>query len=161
MGSGKRSPVGKAQTVETEAHQDVFEVRFDHLAFGGTSIILIAAAVALCWHCRRKNKKKRQRNRGQSCQSSRESCRCRSVDAPIATPTLPAWPPMMPPSWYPMSMMPMTDRWSHHQPPPAPSRFTELPPDHEPTNASQPPRPPPPRARELPSPSRPATKEDI
>ena len=44
IGSGNSSPVGHAKTVETEAHQDAFELRFDHIALGGTATILLVVA---------------------------------------------------------------------------------------------------------------------
>lgn len=55
----------RAKSVETEAHQDLFELRFDHLAVGGSAIILLLAALALRWMLRkhRRTRKARQRNR--------------------------------------------------------------------------------------------------
>ena len=51
MGSGNSSPVEHAEVVETEAHQDMIEVRFDHLAFGGTAaVILILILVIFMMH---------------------------------------------------------------------------------------------------------------
>ena len=67
MGSGNSAPVERAQTVETEAHQDVFELRFDHLAFGGTSILFLAALIGLCWFCRRRNKRRQRKRQNKTC----------------------------------------------------------------------------------------------
>ena len=152
MGSGNSAPVERAQTVETEAHQDVFELRFDHLAFGGTSILFLAALIGLCWFCRRRNKR-RQRKR------QNKTCHCHQSPTQPALPMNQSYPmqpmpPMpMPMPWYPVMPYqhhPTTSNW-----PPAPSpfasepdRFTEIP-----EQTSQPPRPPPPRARELPPPT--------
>ena len=41
MGSESSTPVEQAQTVKTETHQDAVEIRFDHMAFGGTVALVI------------------------------------------------------------------------------------------------------------------------
>ena len=64
MGSGNSTPVQHAKTVETEAHQDVFELRFDHLAFGGTTLLVLAALIGL-WLCRRHAKRRQRKSRSQ------------------------------------------------------------------------------------------------
>ena len=63
MGSGNSSPVKQAEKVEMEAHQDVFEVRLDHLTVGGTAFVFLFIILGLYWLYR-----KRQRNRNRSCQ---------------------------------------------------------------------------------------------
>ena len=63
MGSGNSSPIGRANSVETEAHQDVLEIRFDHLAFGGTTVIAIVILLAIYWACRRKRQRMKQKAR--------------------------------------------------------------------------------------------------
>ena len=64
MGSGNSSPVGRAETVETEAHQDLFEFRFDHMMMGGTTVLIIAILIAIWWVCKcRAAKKKKGRRR--------------------------------------------------------------------------------------------------
>ena len=62
MGSGNSSPVKGAESVKTEAHQDVLEIRFDHLAVGGSAVLFLIVALGLYWMCR-----KRKRNRGRQC----------------------------------------------------------------------------------------------
>ena len=49
MGSGNSSPVERAESTETEVHQDVFEVRFDHLAVEGTAFIFLVVVLGLYW----------------------------------------------------------------------------------------------------------------
>ena len=160
MGSGNSSPVERAQTVETEAHQDVFELRFDHLIFGGTSVLLIVAGVGLCWYCRRRNKKRRQRKQ-QSCQCQLQTMTNQQPTMPMM-PTVPTMPSMLAMSTMPWYLMmptmpyipPATNHWG--TPAAEPNRFTEIP---EPA-PTQPLRPPPPRARELQPPSKPKSPAD-
>ena len=155
MGSGNSTPVQRAKTVETEAHQDVFELRFDHLGFGGTTLLIVAALIGL-WFCRRRAKR-RQRKR-------RSRCHCQAPTLQSPQPAFPFNQPMRMPTMPPMPWFPMMP----FAPPPAPaannwgpssepSRFTEIP---EPT--PQLPRPPPPRSRELlpPASKRPGNTED-
>ena len=163
MGSGNSSPVEHARSVETETHQDVFELRFDHFVFGGTTVLLLAAAVGLCWYCRQRNKKHCRRKQA----SQRAACQCQP-QTPMNQPTPQMPQPMMPPMpWYPMMpyVPPAANHWGLSSfPSTEPSRFTEAfqEPLSEPRAApAQPPRPPPPRARELPPPSRcPAETQD-
>ena len=157
MGSGNSAPVERAHSVETEAHQDVFELRFDHLAFGGTTVLLLAAMVGLCWFCPRRNKHRQRKRQTQChCHQAPMSQTASSMNQP-AMPLQPMPMPQMPTvPWYPMMptmpfIPPATNHWGPPPPAAEPSRFTEIP---EPA-ATQPPRPPPPRSRELPPPSRP------
>ena len=155
MGSGNSAPVERARTVETEAHQDVFEMRFDHLAFGGTSLLLIAAGIGLCWYCRRRNQKKRRLGASRQCQCQQQQ---QTSPPPPQTPASPPMMiPMMPmpmPPWY--QMQPLSQPLSQSWGPPStnePGRFVEIP---EPLNSQPPPRSselPPPRPKELPQPS--------
>ena len=152
MGSGNSTPVQHAKTVETEAHQDVFELRFDHLAFGGTTLLILAALIGL-WFCRRRAKRRQQKRQSQ--------CHCQALMSQPPQPAFPLQPMQMPPMppmpWFPMMPYAPPSAASHWGPQPEPSRFTEIP---EPT--PQPPRPPPPRSRELPPPpsKRPGSTED-
>ena len=59
MGSGNSVPVQKASTVETEAHQDVFELRLDHLAVGTTALLFIIL-LFLIYLCRQRRKARRR-----------------------------------------------------------------------------------------------------
>ena len=159
MGSGNSAPVERARTVETEAHQDVFEMRFDHLAFGGTSLLLIAAGISLCWYCRRRNKKKRRLGK---------LCQCQQHPPPPAQQT-PSSPPMMVPMPMPMPMPP----WYQMQPfsqawgPPStnePGRFVEIQDPVAGHTQQPPPRSselPPPRPKELPPPPNPTNSTTI
>ena len=49
MGSSNSSPVKQAKSVKTEAHQDVFEIRFNHLALGGSAVVFIIVALVIYW----------------------------------------------------------------------------------------------------------------
>ena len=154
MGSRNSSPVEHARNVETEAHQDIFELRFDHLAFGGTFILILAASIALCWYCRKLDKRQRQRR-----QQVRHpaACRCQphtltnqQMYHPPPAMTLPI-PMLPPPNWYPMT--PMT-QWNNQT---EPNRFTEIYQEPEPLprpriTSAPTARPPPSRAMELPPP---------
>ena len=162
MGSGNSAPVEKAQTVETESHQDVFELRFDHLAFGGTSILLIAAAIGLCWLCRCRNKRKQCRKQGQAacqCQQSTVTASQNPVQFPMQPMMSPMPPFPMPTPWYPWSYQPPTNSWGTPPFTAEPGRFSEI---QEPSPTAQPPRrPPPPKSRELSPPTpRTATTEE-
>ena len=53
--------VERAAIVETEAHQDVVELRFDHLAVGGTAFLFLLVVMLLYWMY-----KKRQRNKAKT-----------------------------------------------------------------------------------------------
>ena len=150
MGSGNSSPIKRAEVVETEAHQDAVEIRFDHLAFGGTACIAIIIALLLYWMYRRKknnqakSRRRRRRTRSRSRINSprRGCCRCGQQ-----------WYPMQPFPSFPM--MPMNNPWpAPTNPPPMQiydtPRFSEI---RETTPAlSAPARPPPPQNRQLPSP---------
>ena len=170
MGSGNSATVERAHSVETEAHQDVFELRFDHLTFGGTTVLLLAAMVGLCWLCRRRNKRRQHKRQTQChCQQAQTSQTASSMNQP-AMPLQPMLMPQMPTvPWYPMMptmptmltmpfLPPATNHWGPPPPAAKPSRFTEI---QEP---AAPPRPPPLRSRELPPPTQtksPANAEAI
>ena len=49
MWSGNSSPVKCAESFETEAHQDVFEVCFNHLAVGGTAFVVLIIILGFYW----------------------------------------------------------------------------------------------------------------
>ena len=40
MGSASSNPIKKAEKVEVDHHNNLFEIRFDHLAVGGTFIVI-------------------------------------------------------------------------------------------------------------------------
>ena len=83
MGSGNSSPVKRAESVETEAHQDVFEIRFDQLAVGGSAVLFLIVALGLYWmFWKRKKNRGRQRwhRRWGRCRGSSNSSRSRSND---------------------------------------------------------------------------------
>ena len=123
MGSGNSSPVGRAKTVEMEAHQDVFELRFDHLAFGGSAVIAIIIGFGLycLYHQRRKRKHRQRRHQDhRRSRSQSQSWDFHQRDAPCACcygqhryPMMPYPPfpmPILPPghqasSWIPMEML--------------------------------------------------------
>ena len=56
MGSGNSSPVRRAESVETEAHQDVLEIPFDHLAVGGPAVLFLIVALGLYWMFKKRKK---------------------------------------------------------------------------------------------------------
>ena len=112
MGSGNSVPVEKARTVETEAHQDVFELRLDHLAMGST-VILILIVLALIYWCLQQKKARRHRRVTQTT----TAC-CHQAQAWM-TMTPPLMPAMMPPRY--MEMMPMMTTPTTTNP-----RFTEI-----------------------------------
>ena len=60
MGSGISAPNPKGAELET--HEDLMEVRFDHLAFGGTAMILITLCAIVYCICKGKRKNKAQQN---------------------------------------------------------------------------------------------------
>ena len=63
MGSGNSTPVKQAQQVETEAHQDLIKLRFDHLALGGTVTLIIIASILLYLLCKRQRSRRPHRDR--------------------------------------------------------------------------------------------------
>ena len=70
MGSGNSTPVEKANNVETETHQDLVEIRFDHMAFGGTvALIVIMVLLFYLLRLRRKLHRTKRRLDGQPAQS--------------------------------------------------------------------------------------------
>ena len=150
--------------METESHQDVFKLRFDHLAFGGTSILFIAAAIrsllALSDVATDERGGKDKTKRRAIAGSQQLLPPPQTPQSFQMQPMMPSIPPMpIPMPWYPMMPYQPTNQQlgaSHHSPR-NPSRFKEIP---EPmTDSLQPPgRPPPPRSRELPPP-RTATTE--
>ena len=159
MGSGNSSPVKQAKSVETEAHQDVLEVRFDHLALGGSAVFFILVALGLYWmfRKRKKNRGRQRRRRGQGRRGSSISSRSRSTDHRQMPCCQNPWLHMMPflptniqppfphqTSWFPMDV--------RH---PSPPRFSEVQetPAVRPTAPARPPPPlrcpsPPPRKEE-------------
>ena len=57
MGSSSSTPIKQAEKVESDQHNNLVELRFDHLAVGGTAIMIIfAAIVAYCCMKRKKAK---------------------------------------------------------------------------------------------------------
>ena len=116
MGSGNSSPIKRAHSVETEAHQDLFELRFDHLAVGGTTILLIGILIAIWWMCKRRSDKRkaRQQASARNRRRTRETptpspCRSRRDYYPYLPPPMPypwpqPWPPQPPPTWPPWMM---------------------------------------------------------
>ena len=143
MGSGNSSPVGRAKTVETVAHQDVFKLRFDHLAFGGTAVVAIIIGIGL--YCLYQRKKKR-RHRGRRRRQSRDYCQHGfPMMQYLPFPKMPPFPPypMMPQAANPWMEVARQPIYNSH-------RFSEI--QETPTTSAAPARPPPPRARELLSP---------
>ena len=132
MGSGNSTPVQHAKTVETEAHQDVFKLRFDHLAFEGTTLLILAALIGL-WFCRRRAKRRQRKRRSQ--------CHCQALMSQPPQPAFPLQPMQMPPMppmpWFPMMPYAPPPATSHWGPQPEPSQFTEIPePTPQPTKAA-------------------------
>ena len=174
MGSGNSTPVEKAESVETEAHQDLFEIRFDHLALGGTAVILLLFAVAVYWLCRQRRLARLHHRRPRHVTAAEQWF-----------PMSPLFPTQMmpPPQWMPQmqqmlphvmapyplmappprmvgvdTWLPDTGRASYDS-----SRFTEIPaaPSRPARPAVQTPtRPPPPTSRGLPSPRQDAQADD-
>ena len=110
MGSGNSVPVERAGTVESEAHQDVFELRLDHLAVGSTAILILIILVLFYW-C---HKKRKSRRHGRVTQTT---C-CHQQSWMTMAPPM---PPMMPTLYHPryMEMMPIPSRYDD-------PRFTEI-----------------------------------
>ena len=161
MGSGNSSPVKRVEVVETKAHQDVFELRFDHLAFGGTAAVIVLLSILLYWmyrKCKRNQRRSRRRRRrdDRSRSHSRSPVRHQCCHGQISLPM--PWYPPIPTNQFPM--MPMSPPWNS-----APIydtlRFSEIS-DSVATTApspsapakppSAPARQPPPQDRQLPSP---------
>ena len=165
MGSGNSSPVGCAKTVETEAHQNVFELRFDHLAVGGTAFIVLLIVLGLYWlyhqRWRNKSRQRRHRKRNQSRSPDRDQrdnhhlacCHSQHPWYPM-----PLFLPLMMPSqaanpWISMEVLSPSIYDT--------SRFTELQEARAPATAGQPPtRPPLPRELRCPSPHSRSTAEE-
>ena len=80
MRSGNSSPVGRTKTVETEAHQDVFEVRFDHLTVGGTAFIILIVLLGLYWLYRQRRRNRYRQRRCRECEWSRSRSQSRDRD---------------------------------------------------------------------------------
>ena len=152
MGSGNSSPVKQARNVETEAHQDVFELRFDHMAMGGTVFIILMALILAYW-CRHRKKMKRLKRQTQRQTQQTDDTPCSGCQQRW----YPVMPPMMPSIMHPM--MPMEvfpPRYTRND---DSARFMEI--DEAATRRipsaparmpTRPPQPIPPRAS-LPSPS--------
>ena len=143
MGSGNSSPVKQARNVETEAHQDVFELRFDHIAMGGTVFVVLMALLLVYWCQHRKKMKRLKRQVGQNDTSTPcSNCQLSQRWYPIMPPMMPT---IMPPMMNAMEMFP--PRHTRHDN----ARFTEI----DETTARRPPSAPPARPqppRGLPSP---------
>ena len=163
MGSGNSSPVKQAKTVETEAHQDMFEIRFDHLAWGGTAFFIIILALAFYWSCKSMRKRK-PRNQQSHLVQSHQCCQGQPPICPQMMPPYQQWPipinqflPAMTNQWIPMEMIrPQNIPTAFDN-----TRFTEIQESRTPTPAGNAPpaRPPQPRLSELPSPHRGAAGE--
>ena len=59
MGSGISAP-NPPDNAEMETHEDIMEVRLDHMAFGGTAMIIILICAVLYCTCRRKRRSRNQ-----------------------------------------------------------------------------------------------------
>ena len=114
---GNSSPVGRAESAETEAHQDVFELRFDHLALGGTAVIVIIIGCGLYCLYRQRRKRKyrhckhqdRRQSRSQSREFQQHPACCHGQHGFPMMPYPPFSMPILPPghqasSWIPMDM---------------------------------------------------------
>ena len=58
MGGNNSTPVKQAERVESSSHQDLFEIRFDHLALGSTFTLIVLIAIVIYVLCRRQKKNK-------------------------------------------------------------------------------------------------------
>ena len=97
MGSDNSTPVQQADVVHTESHQDVMEIRFDHMAFGGTvALIIIVALLIYLFRLKRKLHRLKRQPHG------------RDQHQPVSAPPQPL--PPNPPTW-------------HHPPLPFPHHF--------------------------------------
>ena len=156
MGSGNSSPVKQAKNV------DMFEVRFDHLAVGGTAFVFLFSILGLYWlyHKRQRNKNRSRQRRRQGCERSRERSRspvrrhaCCHSQQPWY-PMMPFLPPMMNSQssnpWIPMDVL--------RQPIYDTPRFTEIQETRAPAQVGQPPARPLPLLR-CPSPHPRTTEE--
>ena len=138
MGSGNSVPVERARTVETEAHQDVFELRLDHLAMGSTAILILVMLFLIYW-CRQKRKSKRREKVTQT-----TTC-CHREFQPWMTMTPPMMPAMGPPRYMEMMPMPMATMPPYRYEDPRFMEIYEEPPRKAPPNgpgAAHPSRPP-------------------
>ena len=67
MVSESSTPVEHTQTVNTETHQDVVEICFDHMAFGGTvALVIIFALLLYLLRLRKKLRRHRRHAREES-----------------------------------------------------------------------------------------------
>ena len=63
MGSGISAP--NTKDAELETHEDLMEIRFDHLAFGGTAMIILALCAAAYCVCKSRKRHKAQQTQHQ------------------------------------------------------------------------------------------------
>ena len=158
MGAGNSAPVRKAGQVEADNHQDLLELRFDHLAVGTTAIAIVIAALALYYILR----KRRSRNKAR-----------RARDAmlqPVGDPWRAASYPWQPPTTHScqLEMLSLLHSLQRQREviqypyprlqemgrlPTDPERFVELPSSHGGPPGQPPARPP------LPSPSGPGRNQ--
>ena len=99
MGSDNSTPVQQADVVHSESHQDFMEIRFDHMAFGGTmALIIIVALLIYLFRLRRKLQRiKRRINR-------RDQPHTVAAPSQLRAPT--------PQPWYPPPQCPMPQHFS-------------------------------------------------
>ena len=104
MGSGNSVPVDRAREVETEAHQDFLEMRFDHLAVGSTAVVVLFVLLLLYWCGKRRRSKQRARRGCRTCGNAN------NLNLPWTQMTPMMMPPMMMPQMMqprPIEMMPI------------------------------------------------------
>ena len=89
MGLGNSTPVENARFVETKAHPDMVELRFDHMALGGTITLMII--IMLIAYLLRQRKKLRQLKR------HNRNTRTEPRPEPTNTNATSAAPPVYPP----------------------------------------------------------------
>ena len=61
MGQSPSIEAPKSQRVEADSHQNMVEIRFDHLAVGSTALLMIAVTIMIYLWCRRNRKHKSNR----------------------------------------------------------------------------------------------------
>ena len=99
MGSSSSTPIENAKAVNNETHQDAVEIRFDHMALGGTVTLILLLGLLFYFHyARLRRKLKEHRHRQQPPAEANPT--------PTTNPPLPQPPPAQYPQ-YPFHHMPI------------------------------------------------------
>lgn len=120
MGGSNSTPVKQAERVESSSHQDLFEIRFDHLALGSTFMLIVLIAIAIYVLCRRQKKYKAKPDAPAWRTPTPGALTAAWPDQPFC---MSPYPMMTPPAWWQMEMMLMNSGNPMRNPE---CRFTEV-----------------------------------